>query len=337
MKQIVQIVVVGVICCVGAWLFVHRALYTSTGAASDVATVTIADGATTQSIARQLAADQLIAHAWAFNLYMRLHGAGQTLKAGTYTIAPSLTIPDIVTLLSQGKSVRRDIAVTFPEGWTIAQMAQRLTQKGFDGAQFQKIAEAPDAQLRGAFAVLATLPQGMSLEGYLFPDTYNFLPETTPQEIVETLLANFEKKFTPAMRTHIAQYPYTLHQVVTLASIVEREVHKDTERPVVAGIFYNRLRAGMPLGSDATLDYIFGESKIKHSLEETQVDSPYNTYKHVGLPPGPIGNPGLSALRAAVYPAQTDYLYFLNNATTGKTVFSRTYDEHLANKSRNGL
>ncbi len=337
MKYFVRLIGLGVIIVIGGLFFVRGVVYTSHGPVQEPVAVTIEDGATTKSIARNLAQNGLIAHEWAFVLYMRLHDDVGVLKAGTYTIAPFLTIPDIATILVDGKGVSRDISITFPEGWQIRQIAQRLIEKGFDGALFEEIARNPDAELRQKFEFLASLPEGMSLEGYLFPDTYSFLPEATARDIVEALLANFDKKFTPEMRAHITQFDQTIHDVVTLASIIEREVHIEKERPIVSGIFYNRLRDGMTLGSDATLDYIFGESKIKHTIEDTKVDSPYNTYQNPGLPPGPIGNPGVSSLRAATYPEKTEYYFFLNNATTGQTVFSRTYQEHLRNMDRNGL
>ncbi len=336
MKKVLLSGVLVFISIVGG-VFVRNALFFATGTNNAAVVVTIEDGATTRAIATQLAREGVIVHALAFRLYMRFFAKSVILKAGTYTITPHMTIPDIVTLLANGRGKRRDIVVTFPEGWTIAQMAKRLTAKGFDGAAFKALALAPPTELRAQFSVLASLPDGASLEGYLFPDTYNFLPDDDARTIVTTLLRNFEKKFTPAMREHIKQFQQSIHDVVTLASIVEREVHIAKERPIVSGIFYNRLHSGIALGSDATLDYIFGESKVKHTLEETQVDSPYNTYKYVGLPPGPIGNPGQNALRAAVYPQKTEYMYFLNNAKTGETVFSRTYEEHLRNKAHNGL
>lgn len=337
MKYLVRLMVVTVICVGVGWFYVQHMMYDSYGNATDTKTIVISDGATTRSIATLLLAQNVIAKEWAFIAYMRFGDETGILKAGTYIIVPGLTIPDIATILVRGESLRRDIVVTFPEGWQIAQMAERLSAKGFDGKEFAMLAKTPSVQMRTQFDFLTTLPVGMSLEGYLFPDTYNFLPETTIEEIVTVMLKNFDKKFTQEMRSHIAGFEQSIHEVVTLASIIEREVHIDTERPIVSGIFYNRLRDGISLGSDATLDYIFGESKIKHTIEDTQVDSPYNTYKNTGLPPGPIGNPSISALRAAVYPQKTEYFYFLNNATTGETVFSRTYEEHLINKDRNGL
>ncbi len=337
MKYILRLVIIIVICGMCVWGGARFLVYNTHGTASENKTITIPDGATIQSIAVILEKEKLIVNKWAFVLYARFSDSGKTLKAGTYTIAPHLTIPDIVVLLSQGKSKRRDKIITFPEGWRIEQMAERLTAHGFDGDAFEKIARTPPEYIRAQFSFLKDLPEDASLEGYLFPDTYNFLPETAPEDIIVTMLKNFDRKFTKEMRDHIAQFNQSIHEAVTLASIIEREVHVDAERPIVSGIFYNRLHNNMPLGSDATLDYIFGESKIKHTQKETQVDSPYNTYKNIGLPPGPICNPGESALRAAVYPAKTDYLYFLNNAQTGETVFARTHDEHVANKRRNGL
>ncbi len=304
---------------------------------SDMVRVDIPSGASVVRIAELLAEHHRIPSAWMFRLYVRAVDAAKDLKAGTYEIPPRLTVPEVVALLQAGETVSRDIRVTIPEGWTIAQIADRLTTLGFDGDEFTKVAQTPPSEWRAAIPVLRSLPNDASLEGYLFPETYQFVPEASAQDIAHTMVRQMDRVFIPAWYDAARARGMSVHQIVTLASIVEREVHKEEERPIVAGIFYNRLRDGIALGSDATLDYIFGESKVKHTLEETRVDSPYNTYKYPGLPPGPIGNPGQSALRATLFPKETKYFYFLNNAETQETVFSETFQEHVRNKKRNGL
>lgn len=335
-KFLLALVIIGMIALITGWLFVRNATQKALGDAPTAMDINIPAGAGVSAVATLLEQKGVVKYAWAFKLYMRQSESG-TIKAGTYNIPPYLNVPDVVTLLVAGRTIKRDIAVTFPEGWTLGQIADRLTEEGFNGDGFKEIVTRPSEDLRERFDFLTSVPSGQSLEGYLFPDTYNFLPEATSRDIAETMLAHFGIKFSQEMRDHITRYGQSVHEIVTLASIIEREVHIDEERGIVSGIFYNRLRQDITLGSDATLDYIFGESKIKHTLEDTKVDSPYNTYKNLGLPPGPISNPGIGSLRAAVYPEETEYLFFLNNVKTGKTVFSKTFQEHVNNKGRNGL
>jgi UPF0755 protein len=188
---------------------------------------------------------------------------------------------------------------------------------------------------------LREIPDGQSLEGYLFPDTYIFPEHATAELIVNELLENYGKR-TEKLRegyekTMERKRLFDWHGLMTLASIVENEVRTKEDRRMVADLFIRRLEIGQSLQSDATLRYILGETKVKYSLEETRVVSPYNTYQNPGLPPGPIGNPGLESIEAVLSPLPNEYFYFLNNATTGETVFSKTFEEHVQNKSRNGL
>ena len=151
------------------------------------------------------------------------------------------------------------------------------------------------------------------------------------------MLETFAKKAEAPLHDAIVASGVPLHQTMIFASVIEGEVASDHDRRIVAGVFANRLKIGMALQSDATIDFITGQPQVKHTLDDLAIESPYNTYKYPGLPPGPINNPSLSSIRAALDPAQTDYLYFLNNAQTGETVFSVTFDEHVANKGKNGL
>ncbi len=337
MKKILSIAVVLFLVSVGSLLYLRSVMYYKTGSTDRAQTdLTVVSGMGAEETADLLFEKKLIPSRWLFLYYLKANDLSDKIKAGDYVISSGLTIPEIASILTDGKTVRRDIRITFPEGWTLEEMARRLKSKGFDGEEFLRLAQNPPEDLLNEFDFLHSLPKDASLEGYLFPDTYLFLPETSARQIIRKMLQNFDRK-TAEIRADLRRKNMSLHEAVIMASLVEGEVHKSEERPIVAGIFYNRLKIGMPLQSDATLDYIFGEAKIKHTLEETKVDSPYNTYQNPGLPPGPIGNPGLDALRAAVHPQKTDYMYFLNNAETGQTVFSRTFEEHVRNKARNGL
>jgi UPF0755 protein len=247
-----------------------------------------------------------------------------------------MTIPEIAGKMVRGETERMGIKVTFPEGFTAADMAQRLSANGFSGEKFLESVKNPEDAWKTKFPFLSMLPAGQSLEGFLFPDTYFFDPKGGADRIVEKMLENFQErmKSAPDFSEKIGKARY---DALILASVVEAEVKTETDRHMVADIFLRRISVGMPLQSDATVRYALGVTKIQHSAEDISVDSPYNTYKYKGLPPGPIGNPGIVSLRAAAAPQVNPYWYFLNNPATGKTVFSVTFDEHVANKGKNGL
>lgn len=289
------------------------------------------------SLAERLEEAGLIESRYAFLAYVVRHGFYRSLQAGTYAFSGKMPLSAIVTALREGKVVPPGVRVTFPEGWTITQMAERLTANKLPGDVFKMIASDPFPKWRERFPFLREMPAKVSLEGYLFPDTYIFPEQSTGELIVGELLENFGKRVTPAMIEAARAKELTLHQLMTLASIVEAEVRTPEDRRMVADLFLRRLKIGLALQSDATLRYILGENKIKYSLGETQVISPYNTYRNGGLPPGPIGNPSLEAIEAVLDPIPNDFLFFLNNAETGATVFSRTFEEHVINKEKNGL
>lgn len=236
------------------------------------------------------------------------------------------------------------------EGWTSRDISLYFEENGrWQRKEFLEVAGFPQTDYRNNkdlsaipdfsfnYSFLTDKPEYYGLEGYLFPDTYRIYASSTVTEVIEKMLANFDNKLTPKMRADIASQGKTIYEIVTLASIVEKEAPlnyqsgSNREARIIAGIFLNRLRIGQALQSDATLSYIFSDNKPAHSGSELDVDSPYNTYKYRGLPPGPICNPGILAIEAAIYPIKTDYNYFLTT-DTGEVVYARTYDEHLKNK-----
>ena len=187
------------------------------------------------------------------------------------------------------------------------------------------------------FPFLNSKPENLSLEGYLFPDTYRVFASSTPEEVIRRLLNNFSTKITEEMVVEIKRQGKTLHEIITMASIIEKEapIFNQTNREdakIISGIFWNRLNIGMALQSDATLSYIFEDKKPVHSGDELKVDSLYNSYLYRGLPPGPICNPGLIAIEAAIYPADTDYFYFLTPLDGSRVYYAKNYQEHLNNK-----
>ena len=259
--------------------------------------------------------------------------------AGEYTVSGSQPIAEIAHMLTRGnvKEAPQDKRITFPEGWTAKMMADRLTAAGLPGEEFLQIAKKPSAELVGEFSFLASLPPGASLEGFLFPDTYLFAPDATGEVIVRTLLENFDKKVDQELRTAAKSSGHTFFEVITLASIVEEEGRSENDRQMISDIFWKRIAIGQPLQSDATVNYILGTFKDQPTLKDLGTNSPYNTYMNAGLPPGPISNPGLVSIRAAIYPKDNPYFYFLNNPETRETIFSRTFEEHKQNRILNGL
>lgn len=257
-----------------------------------------------------------------------------SLVAGEYQLSGRLSAQDLVVRLSTGQVIPIDIKVTFPEGFTAVQMADRLTEVGLPGKEVLAIVLSPDDHWRNEYSFLAALPKQASLEGFLFPDTYRFDRKADASSIVKIFLSNFERKAFSLLRGKPLDEAY---RNLILASIVEMEVRSDHDRALVADLFLRRLAAEHPLQSDATVQYILGETKVQHSFEETRTNSPYNTYVHKGLPPGPISNPGVSSLRAVLNPEKNQYFYFLSDPKTGETIFSVTFEEHVRNKAAHGL
>ncbi|OGI24781.1 MAG: hypothetical protein A3E38_01125 [Candidatus Moranbacteria bacterium RIFCSPHIGHO2_12_FULL_54_9] len=289
------------------------------------------------SLARRLSDAELIASRPALLWYLVRAGKTHNLVAGTYALSGNLTIAEIAFMVTEGKIVSRDIRITFPEGWNSRKMSERLTTNGLPGADFLSLVKAPKADWRKQFDFLADIPPNASLEGFLFPDTYFFAPEASADTIIEKMLTNFGRKWDPTLRGALTGQKRDLYATLTLASIVENEVKSETDRKIVADIFLRRLAVGQALQSCATLQYILGVDRTQYSYEETRTESPYNTYLYPGLPPGPIGNPGLVSLRATIFPESNPYFYFLSDPETGKTIFSVTYEEHLKNKNLYGL
>ena len=248
-----------------------------------------------------------------------------------------------------------EVSLTILEGWTINNIADYLEKKGV--ARKQQFIDSEKNFNISAFPLLASKPKTADLEGFLFPDTYliydpkaaglsysvkNFDPSA---QLIGKMLDNFSQKITPQIQEQAKKRRLSLFQIVTLASIVEKETGQrqvgeqanaelDGERKIVASIFYNRLAGDLALQSDATINFITGKKTPQVSLKDQEVDSLYNTYKYHGLPPGPICNPSLSAIMSVLYPQTTDYFYFLTDPETGKAVFAKTYEEHLKNKQK---
>lgn len=295
-------------------------------------TVVIEKGQGVKQIAAELKSENLIRSPFWFQAYIWLSGKQVNLQAGEYSFSPGVNLVEVADSILQGKVVQNNIWVTIPEGFTSKQIEGRLVESGLPSAK--GLAAVNLNSFGTSYESLKDLPAKTGLEGFLFPDTYKFEKGATQEEILDKMLVNFESKLTAKMRSDIVSQDRTIFQVVTMASILEKEVKTGDDRKITSGIFWQRLADKYPLQSDATLSYIFDDNYTRHTIEQTKVDSPYNTYKYIGLPPGPINNPGLDAIEAAIYPTQTDYYFFITRPDTGEAVFAKTLEEHNANKTK---
>ena len=307
--------------------------------------IVIAQGIGSRSIGALLKEEGVIASKWAFVSYVSLRGEASGLKPGRYIFFETAAIPDIALDLVAGASREREI--TIPEGWNSGDIAAYLGGEGAGDAEAaRRLFTYPPRALLARFPSLADMPVSAGLEGYLFPDTYRVFQDAELEGIVVKMLENFGRRLTPGLREEIARQKKKIFEIITMASLVEKEVVSEEDRAIVSGILWKRLDAGIPLQVDATIAYaktqlgnevsklkggVRGNGKI--SLADTKIESPYNTYKYRGLPPGPIANPGLSAIRAAIYPKKSPYLYYLS-ASDGRTISSRTLEEHNAAKEK---
>lgn len=299
--------------------------------------LTIKSGAKTTAIIDDLKKKKLIRSPLAVKIYLYIH-SDTKLQAGTYQFNPNTSTRQILSILSQGEVANQEITFLFREGLTSREMQAELTKQGYlSDDSFLTLATTPIKDLPSSlkqFSFISSLPASANLEGYLFPDTYRVYRDFSAEDLVGKMLANFERKLTPDLRQALSQSGHSLEEIITMASLVEKEVQTVEDMKIVSGIFWDRIKIGQALQSCASLAYILGVHKVQYSYEDTQVKSPYNTYLHAGLPPGPISNPGLKAITAALYPTQTDYNYFLSKPDTGETVFSRTLEEHNQAKAR---
>ncbi|MDD3481120.1 MAG: endolytic transglycosylase MltG [Patescibacteria group bacterium] len=287
--------------------------------------VTIESGEGLEEISRNLEEVDVIRDDFIFALFLKFKGEAGSVQAGDYEIARNLSMIEVADIITKGSIL--EAKITIPEGWTIEKIADRLAANNVVSKADFLAATQKDYN----YDFLTGKPAGTDLEGYLYPDTYYFDNEETGESVVQKMLDNFEKKYTTEIAAKVKIDEMDLNEVLTLASIVEREVSDPADRKKVSSVFLNRLSINMALESCATIQYITGESKTQFTYEETRVESPYNTYINRGLPPGPIGNPSMDSVLAVLDPASTDYLYFLS--ADGTTYFSYTLDEHERKKA----
>ncbi|WP_346010265.1 endolytic transglycosylase MltG [Paenibacillus sp. SYP-B3998] len=300
--------------------------------------VSIPQGAGSSTIAKELEAKGLIKNSSIFTYYLKVKKQGSRLQAGEYNMKPGMSFDAMIEKLNKGDTVKKEvIRVTIPEGYTIQQIADKLPeQTPWKSDVFLQQADAP-----GQFQAeaIGTLPDNKNikhrLEGYLFPETYEFKKDSTEQEFIERTLQELDKRLStlpPDWQTKLKARGLTIHQLLTIASLIEREVVVDEERALVSGVINNRLKKNMPLQIDATVQYLFDKPKERLMEKDLQIQSPYNTYLNAGLPPGPIASPSLASIKAALYPEETKYLFYVTKKDGTKAhLFAETFEEHKKN------
>jgi UPF0755 protein len=328
-RFLLTVTLLGVIAAAGGGLWLYRSVQTPFKGYADAETfVEIAPGSSTPTMGRLLTEAGVVQHPQIFRIAVWMRGAGRRLQAGEYRFDRAMTPAEVVD-----KIVRGDVflkPVTFREGLTIRQMAAVFEEQGL-GTKDAFIAAA-----RKGSAIHDIDPEARDLEGYLFPDTYTLPRRATAEQLVARMVARFEKALTPEVRQRAAARGLTVRQLVTLASLVEKETAKPAERPLVAAVYANRLKIGMGLQCDPTVIYALERAgRFDGNLTRTdlQFDSPYNTYRYSGLPPGPIAAPGQASLEASAQPADVPYLYFVSR-NDGSHEFAATLDEHNRNVQR---
>ncbi len=291
--------------------------------------IEVEEGSSVGQIAGLLADEDIIASEKIFTYMARKEEIDGDFKAGSFELSKSMDLKEIFEALTGPGAGQSDIRVVIPEGYELEEIAARFSdQAGLSRDKFLDLAESKE-NYEDDFQFLSYLEDGQSLEGYLYPATYEVRSSTTEDSIIIDMLKAFEDFALEEIEREMANHELDFDGLVTLASIVEREARVAEERAIMAGVFYNRMEVGMPLQSCATVQYIIGERKPVLSTEETRIDSPFNTYINNGLPPRPIASPGIASIEAVLFPEDVDYLYFVLTGEDGSHTFSETYDEHL--------
>ncbi len=326
----------GIVVVVGAILggsYAYDAYFIGPSEGAESVAFEVEQGMSVEAIALALKDAELITSPLFFKGYVKLNDV--VIQAGRFELTPGSSIRSIVSELAYAEA--SEVAVTFPEGLTSSQMGE-IVVEAFESVSeddWNKVSGEAGKWMVTASNILAGIPQGQGLEGYLFPDTYRFREDVSAQTIVDTMVLTLKRRMAEREivlpDSLVFDNGLTVHEVITLASIVEREVQSAEDMKLVAGIFFTRLQIGMALQADSTVNYITGKNDPGVSLEDSRISSPYNTYRNLGLPPGPISNPGMNAIVAVLDPEDSEYLYFLTTPE-GEVIYSVSFDEHVANK-----
>ncbi len=307
--------------CMAVWAAVdmHRFIHSPADTIDNQATFIIRSGETLNALATRLSDKGIISSTTRFKLYSRITRSDKQLKAGEYRLSTAMTPAHILDMLVQGKSIL--YRLTIPEGFTVQQIAEEVARQNLGTAEeIYKL--ATDSMVAQSFGI-----EAQTLEGYLFPDTYYFPKDTEPKKIIAKMVERFNAQFQPGWEKRVEELNFSVHQIITLASIIEKETGVPSERPIIASVFHNRLKKKMRLESDPTVIYGIPDFDGNIKRHHLQTRTPYNTYKIRGLPPGPIANPGSASIQAALYPDQTNFLYFVAKKD-GTHYFSTNIKDH---------
>jgi UPF0755 protein len=301
---------------------------------------TVEKGQGNWNIATRLQDQNLIRSRGAFTLYAFFTGRSFSLQSGEYLLHPSMNAHAIIQTISTGDTVKE--AITIQEGWDLKDIAEEFEKRGlstkeelyditgYPGADHRENIDLPKGKdFSNEFEFLESKPDYVSLEGYLFPDTYQITAQENPENFIRRMLKNFEGKITEDILTATEAQGKTLFEVLTMASIIEKEVRSLEDKKIVSGILWKRIAHGMRLQVDATIVYVREGNYYKVTFDELETKSSYNTYDNEGLPPGPIANPGIESMHAALEPEESPYWFYLS-PSANKTIFSRTFEEHKA-------
>ncbi|GAB6099145.1 endolytic transglycosylase MltG [Halanaerocella petrolearia] len=287
--------------------------------------IVIKSGRSLGSIATSLEEKNLIRNSFIFKLYLKIRGLEKELKAGYYRLNSGMSMLSIIDKLIKGETA--NYKFTIPEGMTVEEIGTKLTKYDLDRGKFLQLVK------KGTVKWLSRKKKILyNLEGFLFPETYHLPYGSSEQEIIEIMLQQFKEKITD-LEPQIKESKYSLRQIITIASLVQGEAKLKEDMRLIASVIYNRLELGMKLQLDATVQYALEERKSRLLYSDLEVDSYYNTYQYFDLPPGPINNPGLAAIKATLDPADTDYLYYVATKD-GKHKFTKTYQQHLKVQER---
>ncbi len=333
---IAVVVLVGILLAIaipayGAWqLLMKPQVVTEAGLPVQVE---IPEGSGTREIAEILAAKGVIDNAAMFRLRARTGEIDGKLRSGVYDLATGMPYEAVVERLLAGPPVAY-VTVTIPEGYRLEQIAARYEDVvGISASEFLELAKGQAQSFSAQHPYLADVETG-SLEGYLFPKTYRIVEGSGASDVIELMLDQFDTEMRDVDLSQATAAGLTLHEVVTIASMVEREAKVAEERPLVSSVIYNRIAKGMRLEIDATIEYVLQANRPRLLNKDLEIDSPYNTYKYGGLPPGPIASPGLASLQAAALPAQTEYIYYVLTSEDGSHTFATNYQDFLNAKEK---
>ncbi len=291
----------------------------------------IKEGQSSNIVAHNLKSENLIRNSFIFDIYMKLSGKYKKILPGKFKLSDSMSYAQISNIIikKQANLNFEEKEIKIIEGWNLKQIGKYLeNQELCTEKEFMELSRSNNYE----YDFIKQKPKSTDLEGYLFPDTYRVYKNSTCYDVINKLLNNFDKKLTKEMRADIEKQGKSVNEIITMASIVEKEVKTLEDMRIVSGIFWDRIEYGQALESCATLAYVLGEIKAQYSYEDTRVESLYNTYINKGLPPGPINNPGFNSIIASIYPEKSNYNYFLTDPKTGDTIFSKTFEEHKRNK-----